>query len=260
MGNDCLITGASGGIGREFARVFAQNGHNLILVARSRDKLDALCSELKMAYGVNAVPFCADLTSYAEIQSLYDWTKQNGRQVDHLVNNAGFGDMGAFLDADWSRQQALLNLNISAVARLTYLFGKDMKERGYGRIINVSSVAAFSAGPYMSMYYASKSFVLSFSEALAEELKGSGVTVTALCPGPTDTGFEKNANMGKSIMFSRLPTATAEQVAKAGYTAAMKGKPIKYHGIVTYSFNLLTRLLPRSVTRRLAKEMDRNKS
>ncbi len=130
MGTFCLITGASGGIGREFARVFAKNGHDMILVARSRDKLDALCGELKMAYGVDAVPFCADLTSYAEIQSLYDWAKHNGRQVDHLVNNAGFGDMGAFLDADWSRQQALLDLNISAVVRLTYLFGKDMKERG----------------------------------------------------------------------------------------------------------------------------------
>ncbi len=104
--------------------------------------------------------------------------------------------MGAFLDADWLRQQALIDLNISAVVRLTYLFGNDMKKRGYGRIINLSSVAAFSAGPYMSLYYASKSFVLSFSEALAEELKGTGVTVTALCPGPTATGFEKNAGMG----------------------------------------------------------------
>ncbi len=260
MGNYCLITGASGGIGMEFARVFAKNGHDLILVARSGDKLDALCGELKTAYRVDAVPFCADLTSYAEIQSLYDWAKQNSFQVDYLVNNAGFGNMGAFLDADWSRQQALLDLNISAVVRLTYLFGKDMKELGYGRIINLSSVAAFSAGPYMSLYYASKSFVLSFSEALSEELKGSGVTVTALCPGPTDTGFEKNANMGKSIMFSRLPTAAAEQVAKTGYAAAMLGKPIKYHGIVTHSFNLLTRLLPRSVTRGLAKGMDRNTS
>ncbi len=260
MGNFCLITGASGGIGKEFAHIFAKNGHSLILVARSTDKLKALCAELKNAYEVETIPYCADLTSCTEIQRLYDYSKESGWQVDYLVNNAGFGDMSAFLDADWPRQRALIDLNISAVVQLTYFFGNDMKERGYGRIINLSSVAAFSAGPYMSLYYASKSFVLSFSEALAEELKGSGVTVTALCPGPTDTGFEKNANMGKSIMFSRLPTATAEQVAKAGYTAAMLGKPIKYHGIVTHSFNLLTRLLPRSVTRRLAKGMDQNKS
>lgn len=260
MGNFCLITGASGGIGKEFAHTFAKKGHDLILVARSIDKLGALCVELKNAYGVKAVPCCADLTSYAEIQRLYDYTKGSDLQVDCLVNNAGFGDMSAFLDADWSRQQALIDLNISAVVRLTYLFGYDMKERGYGRIINLSSVAAFSAGPYMSLYYASKSFVLSFSEALAEEMRGTGVTVTALCPGPTATGFEKNANMGQSVMFSRFKPATTEQVANAGYDAVMRGKLVKYHGFVTYSFNLLTRLLPRSVTRALAKGMNRSKS
>ncbi len=259
MGNFCLITGASGGIGKEFAHIFAKNGHSLILVARSTDKLKALCAQLKNAYGAEAIPYCADLTSCAEIQRLYDCAKESGWQVDYLVNNAGFGDMSAFLDADWTRQRALIDLNISAVVQLTYLFGNDMKERGYGRIINLSSVAAFSAGPYMSLYYASKSFVLSFSEALAEELKGSGVTVTALCPGPTDTGFEKNANMEHSVMFSRFRPAAADQVAKAGYKAAMRGKPLKYHGFVTYSFNLLTRLLPRSAARKLAKGMDRRK-
>jgi len=255
----CLITGASGGIGKEFAHIFAKNGHDLILVSRSMDKLEVLCTELKNAYGVKAIPCCTDLTSYAEIQRLYDYAKESGWQVDYLVNNAGFGDMGAFLDADWQRQQALIDLNISAVVRLTFLFGNDMKKRGFGRIINLSSVAAFSAGPYMSLYYASKSFVLSFSEALAEELKGSGVTVTALCPGPTATGFEKNANMGQSVMFSRFKPATAEQVARAGYIAVLRGKQIKYHGFVTHSFNLLTRLLPRSITRKLAKGMNRNK-
>ncbi len=243
----CLITGASGGIGKEFAHIFAKDAHDLILVARSTDKLKALCIELKNA-------------SYAEIQRLYDYAKERGWQVDYLINNAGFGGMGAFLDADWLRQQALIDLNISAVVRLTYLFGNDMKKRGYGRIINLSSVAAFSAGPYMSLYYASKSFVLSFSEALAEELKGTGVTVTALCPGPTATGFEKSAGMGQSVMFSRVKPATAEQVAKAGYDAVMRGKQIKYHGFVTHSFNLLTRLSPRSITRRLAKGMNRSKS
>jgi len=255
----CLITGASGGIGKEFAHIFAKNGHDLILVARSTDKLEVLCKELKNAYGVEAIYCCTDLSSYAEIQRLYDYTKESGWQVDYLVNNAGFGDMRAFLDADWPRQQALIDLNISAVVRLTFLFGNDMKERGYGRIINLASVAAFSAGPYMSLYYASKSFVLSFSEALTEEVKGSGVTVTALCPGPTATEFEKNANMGRSVMFSRYKPATAEQVAKAGYNAVMRGKQIKYHGFVTYSFNLLTRLLPRSVTRKLAKGMNRSR-
>ncbi len=120
-------------------------------------------------------------------------------------------------DSEWNRQQALIDLNITALVKLTYLFGNDMKKRGIGRIINLSSVAAFSAGPYMSLYYASKSFVLSFSEALAAELDGTEISVTALCPGPTSTGFEKNAHMGKSVMFSRFKTATAKDVAEAGY-------------------------------------------
>ena len=259
MKHGCLITGASGGIGKEFARVFAAEGHDLILVARSSDKLETLCAQLERTYGVEAVSFCADLSCHAEIRRLYDWTAEQDWQVDCLVNNAGFGDMSAFLDALWPRQQALIDLNISAVVRLTYLFGRDMKKRGSGRILNLASVAAFSAGPYMSLYYASKSFVLSFSEALARELKGSGVTVTALCPGPTATGFEKNANMGKSVMFSRFRPATAAQVAKAGYRAVMKGRSIKYHGFVTGSFQLLARALPRSLTRRMAEGMNRRR-
>lgn len=258
MKNPCLITGASGGLGREFARIFAKNGQDLILVARSTAQLEQLSGELKEAYGTDAVPFSADLTCDSEIQRLYDWVREKGWQVDCLVNNAGFGDLGAFLDGDWTRQQALLELNVLAVVRLTRLFGKDMKRRGFGRILNVASAAAFSAGPNMALYYASKSFVLSFSEALAEELKGSGVTVTALCPGPTATGFERNAHMGKSVMFSVFPPASAERAAKAGYEAMMGGKPVKYHGFVTHSFSLLSRLLPRSAARRLAKGMNRS--
>lgn len=260
MGDCCLITGASGGIGMEFARIFAQNGHDLILVARSRDKLEALKEELETRYAVDVGVYPADLTSSTEIENLYEYLTYANLRVDVLVNNAGFGDLGAFLDSAWERQQALIDLNITALVRLTYLIGNDMKKRGSGKIINLSSVAAFSAGPNMSLYYASKSFVLSFSESLAEELKGSGVTVTALCPGPTATGFEKNANMGKSVMFSRFKPATAEQVAKAGYHAAMRGKNVKYHGFVTYAFNIASRLLPRSAARSFASGMNRKQS
>lgn len=260
MKNFCLITGASSGIGMEFARIFAGNGHDLILVARSRDKLEALKEELQTRYAVEVIDYTADLTSSAEIEKLYEYLTDTNLRVDVLINNAGFGDLCAFLDSEWERQQALIDLNITALVRLTYLIGNDMKERGFGKIINLSSVAAFSAGPDMSLYYASKSFVLSFSEALSEELKGSGVTVTALCPGPTATGFEKNANMGKSIMFSRFKPATAEQVAKAGYRAAMRGKNVKYHGFVTYMFNIASRLLPRSAARFLAAGMNRKQS
>lgn len=260
MKNFCLITGASGGIGMEFARIFAQNSHNLILVARSKDKLEALKEELQTKYTVEVVIYPADLTSSIDIENLYEYLTGTDLRVDILVNNAGFGDLCAFLDSEWERQQALIDLNITALVRLTYLIGNDMKKHGSGKIVNLSSVAAFSAGPDMSLYYASKSFVLSFSEALSEELKGSGVTVTALCPGPTATGFEKSANMGKSVMFSRFKPATAEQVAVAGYRAAMRGKAVKYHGFVTYVFNVASRLLPRSVSRAFAAGMNRKQT
>lgn len=257
MKNYCLITGASGGIGLEFARVFAKNGYNLILVARSNDKLESLKKELETRYSVKAVAYSADLTSCVEIEQLHKYVIESNLQVDILVNNAGFGDLCAFLDSKWDRQQALIDLNITALVKLTYLFGNDMRKRGTGRIINLSSVAAFSAGPYMSLYYASKSFVLSFSEALAAELDGTGISVTALCPGPTSTGFEKNAHMGKSVMFSRFKTATAKDVAEAGYRAAMRGKNIKYHGFVTNAFNIATRLLPRRIAGKMAAGMNR---
>jgi short-subunit dehydrogenase len=257
MKNYCLITGASGGIGLEFARVFAKNGYNLILVARSNDKLKCLKKELETRYSIKAVAYSADLTSCVEIEQLHKYVIESNLQVDILVNNAGFGDLCAFLDSKWDRQQALIELNITALVKLTYLFGSDMRKRGAGRIINLSSVAAFSAGPYMSLYYASKSFVLSFSEALAAELDGTGISVTALCPGPTSTGFEKNAHMGKSVMFSRFKTATAKDVAETGYRAAMRGKSIKYHGFVTNAFNIATRLLPRRITRKMAAGMNK---
>lgn len=257
MKNYCLITGASGGIGLEFARVFAKNGYNLILVARSNDKLESLKKELETRYSIKAVAYSADLTSCVEIEQLHKYVIESNLQVDILVNNAGFGDLCAFLDSKWDRQQALIDLNITALVKLTYLFGNDMRKRGTGRIINLSSVAAFSAGPYMSLYYASKSFVLSFSEALAAELDGTGILVTALCPGPTSTGFEKNAHMGKSVMFSRFKTATAKDVAEAGYRAAMRGKNIKYHGFVTNAFNIATRLLPRRIAGKMAAGMNR---
>ena len=257
MNDYVLITGASGGIALHFAKTFAENGYNLILVARSKNKLESLKQELESNYSVNVNIYALDLTSNNAIQDLYDYVKRKSLNVGVLVNNAGFGDCNAFLDSDWQKQKNLIDLNISALVEMTYLFGNDMKKRKRGKIINLSSVAAFSAGPYMSLYYASKSFVLSFSEALSEELKGSGVTVTALCPGPTSTDFEKNANMDHSVMFSQFKTSNAKDVAKAGYNAAMKGRAIKYHGVITYLFNIITRCFPRSTARYFAKKMNR---
>ncbi|MBO5373057.1 MAG: SDR family oxidoreductase [Lachnospiraceae bacterium] len=190
-----LVTGASGGIGMELAKEFARNGHNLIIAARTSDKLEMLKTDLEKKHNIEVEVFVADLSCEEERNRLYSYTQSHNMEVEILVNNAGFGDSNAFLDAAWERQRNMVELNNLALMHLTYLYGNEMKKRGCGKILNLSSVAAFSAGPYMSIYYASKGFVLSFSEAIHEELKGSGVTVTALCPGPTATGFEKNAEM-----------------------------------------------------------------
>lgn len=251
-----LITGASGGIGKAFANEFAKHGHDLIIVARSEEKLLALKSELEDKYGVRAEVFAADLSNEDERTRLFNFTQSQHFSVENLINNAGFGDSNAYLDATWERQRDMISLNISALMHLSYLYGNEMKQAGHGRILNLSSVAAFSAGPYMSVYYASKAFVLSLSEAMFEELKGSGVSVTALCPSPTATGFEKNAGMKQAKMFTMFGSETPEAVATCGYKGLMKGKAVVYHGKVTYGFNIVTRLTTRRFSRQLAKLLD----
>ncbi len=174
------------------------------------------------------------------------------RRVDH---NAGFGDAGSFADSDWRKQYEMVQVNITALMQLTRCFLPGMIERGHGRILNLSSVAAFCAGPDMSVYYASKAFVRSFSEAIAEEVRGTGVTVTALCPGPTATGFEKAAAMNQgSTMFKKA--ASAEDVAKAGVRAMEKGKVLCYQGAFTKAMSFGVRLIPRSIARRFARKMN----
>ena len=198
-----LVTGASGGLGAEFARVLAEEGFDLVLVARGEGKLLALKDELEARHGITARVLTAALARKDVAKDLHDRVLGLGIHVDALVNNAGFGDAGAFCERDWQRQRDMVQVNMVALMQLTHLFVPHMVERGTGMVLNLSSVAAFSAGPYMSVYYASKAFVLSFSEALSEELAGTGVTVTAICPGPTATGFEASAAMGSgSTMFS----------------------------------------------------------
>lgn len=251
-----LITGASGGIGKELAKEFAKHGHDLVLVARSGDKLAALKQELENAYRIKAEVFVADLSDEEERNKLYSYTQSHDLEVDILVNNAGFGDSNAYLDVPWERQKNMVELNVLALMHLSHLYGNDMKKRGNGKILNLSSAAGLSAGPYMPIYYASKAFVLSLSQAMYEELSGSGVTVTALCPGPTATGFEKSAGMENAKMFHTIGTETAESVAKCGYKAVMKGKAVVYHGKITHGFNIASRLLPRSFVRKRAITMN----
>jgi short-subunit dehydrogenase len=240
-----LITGASSGIGLATARIFAQKGYDLILVSKNNDRLETARTQLAALTDKKISLRPLDLTDPGAAGNLFAQTEGQGIKIDVLINNAGFGDYGAFLDANWSKQESMVDLNIKALMHLSYLFGQAMRRRHAGRILNVASIAAFAPGPYMPVYYASKSFVLSFSLALRKELAGSGVTITALCPGPTATNFEIAANMAHSHMFQVLPPATADQVAKAGYKALMAGRAMKVYGHY-WLFDLLVRLIPRS--------------
>lgn len=250
-----LVTGASRGLGRELALEFARHNHDLVLVARDQSDLENVQKEIEQI-GRRAVCVTLDLTTPGAAKQLYNFLKDQNIQIDTLVNNAGFGINGPFLNTNWQQQYNLLQLNIMTLTELTYIFGGDMKQAERGRVLNVASTAAFSAGPNMALYYASKAFVLSFSEAIAEELRDSGVTVTALCPGPTTTNFENTAKMTHSVMFQTLPQSPAA-VARAGYAACMRGRTIKYHGPVTLAHVALSRLLPRAIVRRMAQLMNK---
>lgn len=251
MNKTALITGASGGIGFELAKIFAEQKANLVLVARSRDKLEKIKEDLEEKYGVSVLSIAKDLTEEGAAQSVYDEVKKLGIEVDYLINNAGFGDNNAFVDTPLHVQENMVKLNVLELTQFTHLFGKDMKERKSGRILNISSIAAFTAGPYMSVYYASKAFVLSFSEAVAEELSPFGVTVTAFCPGPTVTGFEASANLEKARMFKFFKPANAKSVAEQCFAAMMKSRTVVVAKGVRST--LVSKLAPRIICRKFSK-------
>lgn len=250
-----LITGASGGLGLEFAKILAGKQYDLILVARSEGKLNSLKEQLEKEYDIRAFVFAADLSVKDAALEVFNYTQEKGLSVDVLINNAGFGDAGSFAESDWQKQYEMVQVNITALMQLTHCFLKPMIAQEHGKILNLSSVAAFCAGPDMSIYYASKAFVRSFSEAVAEEVKGTGVTVTAICPGPTATGFEKAASMKSgSAMFRKA--ASANEVAKAGIRAMEKGRVLLYQGAFTKVMNIGSRIAPRGITRKIARKMN----
>lgn len=247
-----VVTGASGGIGEQMSTVLAAHGHDLVLVARREAQLEALADKLRTAYGVQVAVVPIDLTEDDACERLHAITREAGYTVDILVNNAGFGDWGAFLDRSLSRHENLLHLNVLTLMRLSHLYGRDMREAGGGRILNMASCAALCGGPYMSGYYSSKAWVLSFTLALAKELRGTHVSATALCPGPTATGFEGAAGMGASNLFTFMGAQSARAVAERGYKAMMAGKTVAYHSPVTHLLNIGSRILPRTTVARLA--------
>lgn len=251
-----LITGASGGIGRELATLFAKDGHDLVLTARNEARLERLKTELEHRFGVRVTVIPLDLGETGAARTLHDEVAARGIEVDALVNNAGFAEWSGFLDADWERQRELMQLNMLALAELTHRFGRDMRARGKGRILNISSVASMMAGPWMASYFASKAFVRSFSEALAHELRGTGVTVTCVCPGPTRTGFEQAAHMSGRNFFTMTRPADARRLAAFAYRKMMAGRTLAYHGTLTKAGALGERILPRAATRRIAAFMN----
>ncbi|HZT59203.1 MAG TPA: SDR family oxidoreductase [Pyrinomonadaceae bacterium] len=247
-----LVTGASGGIGLELARLFAEDGHDLVLVARSADKLSSLADELKDKHNVRVRVLPADLARPEAAREIFDELQREGFSVDALVNNAGVGSYGLFAETDLQTELDLLQINVVALTHLTKLFLPAMIARRRGYLMQVASTAAFQPGPLMAVYYASKAYVLHFSEALSNETEGTGVIVSALCPGPTETGFVAAAGMEESKLFDRGPM-TAREVAEAGYRGMLEGKRIVIPGfrnaLVAHAVGLLPRGLVTKVVR-----------
>jgi hypothetical protein len=245
-----LITGASGGIGKELAKVAAKNGYDTILVARSEGKLNALAEELTTTHGVAATVITSDLSLPEAPHALYEAVQA---PVDVLINNAGFTVFGEFTETDMQREMAMIQVNIAALTALSKLFLPPMVERGGGYVMNVASTAAFMPGPLMAVYYATKAYVLSFSEAVNEELDGTGVSVTALAPGPTETGFQARGNMEDSKLVAGRDIMSAEVVAEAGWKAMMSRKPVIIPGFQNQMQALAPRFLPRQMVTKMVK-------
>jgi short-subunit dehydrogenase len=241
-----LITGASGGIGYELARLFARDHHNLVLVARNADKLAQVAGELQ-TLGSTVKAISLDLADPHAPKFLFDQLQRENISVDILINNAGFGAYGEFAQMSDDEIQGQINLNITALTQLTKLFLPAMLARRSGRIMNVASTAGFQPGPLMAVYYATKAYVISFSEAIANELHGTGVTVTCFCPGATLTGFAKRAGNDQTRLFKQLGGMSAEKVALDGYRALMEGKTLAISGVHNWAVTQSTRFAPRKM-------------
>jgi short-subunit dehydrogenase len=241
-----LVTGASGGIGKALARELAARGHDLVLVARSEDRLRALADELGTIGATQARVLVADLAVPGAGRVLAEQARSTTPVIDVLVNNAGFADFGLFAEADLDKTMQMVTLNVATLTELTRELMPPMIERGRGHVLNLASTAGFMPGPLMAVYYASKAYVLSFSEAVAEELKGTGVTMTALCPGPTETGFQSRADMEDSKLVKGRKIMDAATVARLGIDAMLAGKPL----VITGTKNKLQALTPKLMPRR----------
>ncbi len=237
-----LITGASGGLGENFAEIFAEKGYNLVLIARSEDKLKQIAQNLENKYNIKTTVLAQDLSQPKSAEKIYNEVKNQGIEVDVLINNAGFGKIGAFVDEKLSTLTEMLNLNVTTLTELTALFLPEMLKRNQGKILNIASTAGLQSIPNFGVYSATKAYVLNFTEALHYELKDTNIAVTALCPGPTHTGFAKRANAEKLSFFKN--GMNSKEVAKIGYNALMNNKMYKIAGLMNTFVAYFARLFP----------------
>jgi hypothetical protein len=242
-----LVTGASGGIGYELAKLFAKDRYDLVLVARSNDTLNQFAGELRQQFGVRVKTVSLDLATAPAGKILFDHLEGEKIAVDVLVNNAGFGVFGEFAAMAEVEVLGQVHLNVAALTHLTRLFLPGMLARRSGKIMNVASTAAFQPGPLMAVYYATKAYVLSLSEALANEVAGTGVTVSCFCPGPTDTGFQKRAGIENSRLFKKIGAMNSETVARDGYRGLMGGRTVVISGIQNWLLAESVRFAPRKL-------------
>src|SRR5882757_7297826 len=256
MKETVLITGASSGIGLELAKCFAADKCRLILVARNTEALEALAKELRQAHQIEARVLTADLSRPETPRRIFEELRAANLIVDVVVNNAGFGANGSFAEISLPRQLEMLQVNITALTELTGLFLPGLLQRKRGGILNVGSVAGFQPGPGMMVYYATKAFVLSFTEGLAEELQGTGLNVSVLCPGPTESNFG-NVARGKKVRPMKTSKMTSEAVAIYGHRAFRNGKITAVPGLLNKVFVQLSRILPRKLPRKIVKLYNR---
>jgi len=249
-----LITGASGGIGKALCEEFARDGYDLILAARSMEKMQSHAADLQRRFNIQVTAIGADLESPGGAERLHAEVKKSGKVLNALVNNAGYGVFGEFKDSLLASEVAMMQLNMNAVVVLTKLFLPDLLATR-GKILNTASTAAFQPGPYMAVYCATKSFVLSFSESIASELESTGVTVTALCPGPTASGFQDKANLGNSGLIKGKKLPTSEDVAALGYRALKRGQRVYIPGFVNWVMAQSMRFTPRNLATKVVKTM-----
>lgn len=256
MKETVLVTGASSGIGLELSRLFAKDGSDLVVVARREKRLKEVAKELGDEFDVDVKVIPKDLSLQDSPREIYDQLEKESVDIDVLVNNAGFGAVGAVGELEYGLQVDMLNLNINALYSLTRLFLPKMIERNSGGILNVGSLAGFQPGPYASVYYATKSFVLSFTEGLAEELKGTDIKVSCLAPGPTKTEFGEVSGLDKSFLFS-FGTMDASEVARAGYRGFRNGDVVVVPGLLNNLLPFSVRLTPRFLVRKVVSMLNK---